>query len=49
MVNEQKLKELFLDGDDRVITMEKLEDKYMEVKKFLYDLRVCHKGSKNKT
>lgn len=48
MVNEQKLKELFLDGDDQVITMEKLEDKYMEVKNFFMIYECAIKEVKTK-
>lgn len=48
MVNEQKLKELFLDGDDHVITMEKLEDKFMEMKNFFMIYECAIKEVKTK-
>ena len=32
MINEEKLKDLFLDRNDKVITLEQLQDKFNEMK-----------------
>lgn len=32
MINEQKLKDLFLDGNDQVISIENLQDKFLEMR-----------------